>query len=131
MLPANDFANLRLFGAYLDILIYESLAIYYLLRNRERMTKSISTQKKISAGIRLWCLGGALLTGSLLYLGIYPSLFTILAILVLPSPILFLVAVVRPSLFQNHRALRFYLVGCSIAAVLSWLYELWWLSQQK
>jgi hypothetical protein len=91
----------------------------------------IRARKASSVSVRLRCLGGAFLTASLLYLGIYPGLFTIVAIPALPSPILFLVAVVRPSLFQDHQVVRFYLIGCSIAAVLSWLFEFLWLSSLR
>jgi hypothetical protein len=81
-----------------------------------------------SIGIRLLCLGGALVTAALICLGgIWPSYYTIVALVALPSPILFLVAVVRPSLVHNHRSLRSYLIGCCIASALSWLDEIWWL----
>jgi hypothetical protein len=78
--------------------------------------------------IRLLCLGGALVTVALIYLGgIWPSYFTIVALVALPSPILFLVAVVRTSMIRNHRALRYYLIGCCAASALSWLDEICWL----
>lgn len=80
--------------------------------------------------IRALCLGGALLTASLLYLGgIWPGLFTLAAITALPSPILFLVALARPTFVRNHRFLRYYLVGCSVVAGLAWLVEILWLSR--
>jgi|SRR5882672_472790 len=85
-----------------------------------------------SAATRLLCLGGALLTASLLCLGgIWPSIFTLVAIAALPSPILFLIAVVRPSFVQTHRFLRYYLVGCAVAAAFGWAAEFWWLSHAK
>jgi hypothetical protein len=86
------------------------------------------TAQPSSIGIRLLCLGGALITAAVIYLGgIWPSYFTFVALVALPSPILFLIAVVRPSLVRNHRALRYYLIGCCIASALSWLVEIWWL----
>jgi len=86
------------------------------------------TVRSSSVGLRLLCFGGVLVTLALIYLGgIWPSLFTLIAIPALPSPLLFLVAIFRPSLIRNHEYLRWYLVGCCIASVLSWLLEVWWL----
>jgi len=91
-------------------------------------TTASSPMRGGSAGIRLLCFGGVLLTAALMELGFcWPSLFTFIAIPALPSPLLFLVAVVWPPLIRNHRILRFYLIGCCLASVLSWLFEIWWL----
>jgi hypothetical protein len=94
------------------------------------MSTSISAAEPTgSIAVRALCLAGALLTASLLYLGgIWPSFFTLAAIAALPAPILFLVALARPPLVRNHRFLRYYLVGCSVAAGLAWAVEIWWLS---
>ena len=88
----------------------------------------VPTAQPGSIGIRLLCLGGALITAAVIYLGgIWPGPFTFVALVALPSPILFLIAAVRPSFIRNHCALRFYLIGCCIASALSWLVEIWWL----
>jgi len=93
------------------------------------MSISITPSAQTSSiGVRLLCFGGAVVTALLIYLGFcWPSYFTLVAILALPSPILFLVAVARPKLIRNHRVLRFYLIGCCVASALSWLVEVWWL----
>jgi hypothetical protein len=75
---------------------------------------------------RLFCFGGAFVTAFFLYLSIWPSVFTLVAIPVLPSPVLFLIGLLRPSLVRNHRSLRSYLIGCLVVAGLSCLYEYWW-----
>jgi hypothetical protein len=97
------------------------------------MSTSISSAEQTdSVAIRLLFLGGSLITGSLLYLGcIWPSAFTLFAIAALPSPILFLVGVARPSFVHSHRFLKVYLVGCCVASGLAWVYEVWWLSRVK
>jgi len=84
------------------------------------------------AAIRLLCFGGAIITAWLVVLGgIWPSLYTLVAIPALPSPLLFLVAVFRPSLIRKHPFLRFYLIACVVAAGLCSLYDIWWLSHLK
>jgi hypothetical protein len=71
-------------------------------------------------------------TASLLYLGgIWPSLFTVLALAALPSPLMFLWAVFRPSFVQGRPVLRWYLMACCLAAASCWLYEAWWLRHLK
>ena len=79
--------------------------------------------------IRMLCLGGVLVTSYLLLLGFgWPSyIFTPIAIMGLPSPILFLIAAFFPSLIRKYRVVRYYLIGCCIASALSWLFEFWWL----
>ena len=111
-------------------------AVLPLLKKQyESVRKSTSTSPAAqtrSVAPRLLYLGGALLAVSLLCLGgIWPSVFTFVAIAALPSPILFLVAVARPSFVQNHRFLRYYLIACSCAAGFAWAVELWWLSRIK
>lgn len=79
-------------------------------------------------GTRLMCLGGAILTSALLYLGgIWPSPYTLVAIAALPSPVLFLVAAICPPFIQRHAFLRRYLIGCSTAAVVCLVYDIVWL----
>ena len=92
-------------------------------------TSSFHTTKIGSVVIRLLYLGGAWVTLLLLGLGFgWPSaIYTPVAILALPSPILFLVAAVCPSLVQNHPVLRYYLIGCCVASALCWIDEVWWI----
>ena len=93
------------------------------------MKPELSTAQSGCIIIRLLCLVGVLATVLLLGLGLgWPSaIYTPVAILALPSPLLFLVAIVRPSLIRNHRILRYYLIGCCVASALCWLDEVWWL----
>jgi hypothetical protein len=90
------------------------------------MNKTITPVSGVSfIGLRVFCFFGVILTAALLYLGgMWPSLFTIVAIFALPSPILFFIAFIRPSFIKNHLLLKCYLIGCSIAAVLCWLSEI-------
>jgi hypothetical protein len=86
-----------------------------------------AADKKGQVGIRLIYIAGMLICASLLYLGgIWPSLFTIFALIALPSPILFLIGAVHPGLIKRRRFLKFYLAACCIIAGLSWLIEIWW-----
>jgi len=99
----------------------------------ERMHTPVASTGNTSAVItRLLFLGGLVVTALLLYLGgIWPSIYTLIAIPALSSPILFLVAVFHPTLIRNHRILRYYLVVCSIVAALTWVFEFWWLSRPR
>jgi len=86
-----------------------------------------------SGGIvaRFLYLGGAVLTSTLLLLGfVWPSIFTLIALLALPSPILFLFGVAKPQFVDSRPLLRKYLIGCAAASVLSWAAEIIWLWSQ-
>jgi len=91
-------------------------------------TSAITNASTTSAGTRLLCACGVLVTAALIYLGaIWPSLYTLIALPTLPSPIIFLVAVFRPSLVQRHRFVRWYLIACCVVSALTWIYDFWWL----
>jgi len=92
------------------------------------METSSITNSSGAVGTRLLCAFGALLTGALVVLGgIWPSVFTLVAILALPAPFMFLFAVFRPTFFRSHRLVRYYLLFCSVAAALCWIDEVVWL----
>jgi len=78
--------------------------------------------------VRFLCFGGTLATVFLFLLGFgWPSaIYTPVAILALPSPILFLIAAAFPSLVRNRQVLRYYLVGCCFASALCSIYQIWW-----
>ena len=81
-----------------------------------------------SFAVRWLCFVGAIVTASLIWLGgMWPSAFTVVALVALPSPLLFLVAVVQPAFIQNRRVLRIYLMACCLAAIACWIYEVAWL----
>lgn len=76
---------------------------------------------------RLLSLVGLVVVVALIYLGaIWPSLFTLVAILVLPAAFVFPAAIFRPALLSNSK-LRVYLIGSAGVSVLSLAYELAWL----
>ncbi len=76
---------------------------------------------------RILALVGFVLTAALIALGsVWPSYFTIAALVSLPAPVLFLVALVRPALF-DRRDLRAYLILCVVLAVVSLGVETLWL----
>src|ERR1700742_2070868 len=81
----------------------------------------------ISAWARLLNVLGFLSTSSLILLGaIWPSLFTLLAILVLPAPVFFLVATLRSRPRVAAPWMRAYLTGSVAASGISWIVEFWW-----
>lgn len=72
-----------------------------------------------------------MLTSTLLLLGfVWPSIFTLIALLALPSPILFLFGVAKPQFVDSRPLLRKYLIGCAAVSVLSWAAEIVWLWSQ-
>jgi hypothetical protein len=77
---------------------------------------------------RLLSLVGLVLVLGLIYLGgIWPSFFTLAAILVLPAAFVFPAAIFRPALLSNSPKLRGYLVWSAAISFLSVAYEVVWL----
>ena len=92
----------------------------------------ISTAHASSVVLRLWCLLALFATATLIFLGaIWPSIFTLFALLVLPAPFLALVAVVKPGFVRRRRWLRIYLITGSALAAVSWVWELCWLLMHR
>ena len=77
---------------------------------------------------RLLAVTGFVATLGLIVLGgIWPSLYTLLAIPALPAPFILAGAIARPTLASSRPKLRVYLTLCVVASVLAWAYQLWWL----
>jgi hypothetical protein len=66
--------------------------------------------------LRVWCVVGMLLTLDVLYLGIWPSPLTVLAVLVMPACVMFLIGVLNPSLITKRSGIRHYLNISLVAA---------------
>lgn len=82
-----------------------------------------------SIQIRLLSIGGLLVTAGMILLGgVYPSYFTIIAILVLPAPFAFGALIFRPGLAAKWPKLGIYLAACVAVSAASWLAEFIWLS---
>ena len=95
---------------------------------RSPMEASIPSTGPSTTWIRAFAVFGALVTGALLYLGaIWPSVFTIAALIAIPSPILFALTVIWPGTLWKRRLVRWYLLGCSATAVISFSVESIWL----
>lgn len=78
---------------------------------------------------RFLAICGLLLTATMILLGgIYPSYFTIIAILVLPAPFIFGTLVFRPELASKWHKINIYLVTSVAVSAASWLAEFVWLS---
>jgi hypothetical protein len=76
---------------------------------------------------RILSLLGCLVSVALILLGAYPGIYTIVAIPVIPAPIIFAVGILRPNFLSRRPSLRAYLTICVIASALCWVFELWWL----
>jgi hypothetical protein len=75
--------------------------------------------------MRLFFLGGLLLTGAAVLLGaIWPSYFTIVALLILPAPFILGFLVFRPEFVSNRPKLGMYLAASAAIATASLLVEL-------
>jgi hypothetical protein len=84
-----------------------------------------------SIQIRLLSLGGLLITVAMILLGaIYPSYFTIIAILLIPAPFGFGALVFRPGLASKWPKMCIYLAGCVAVAAASLLTEFIWSSSR-
>jgi hypothetical protein len=78
--------------------------------------------------LRLLSFLGFLATAAILFLGgIWPSYYTIVAILVLPAFLILGILVFRPQLILKRSGLRIYLAMCVVLSALSWVLEIIWL----
>jgi hypothetical protein len=81
------------------------------------------------ASVRLQSILGFAITSLLVCLGaIWPSLFTIVALAALPSPLMFAVSTCYPKLLERRPGLRLYLLSCVLASLLCWIDEVSWLT---
>ena len=70
---------------------------------------------------------GAIATLPLLWLGfIWPSFYTVLALIVVPAPGLLLAAAVERTLFERHNRLAWYAWGCVMLSVVTVIFALTW-----
>ncbi len=72
---------------------------------------------------------GAFLTTALIVLGaLWPSLFSIFALLAIPAPGIFVLAIVKPQVLTELPIVRFYLWVCVILSIGSWVAQILWLT---
>jgi hypothetical protein len=77
--------------------------------------------------VRMLSFVGVLATSSLVLLGIWPSLYTILAVPVVPAPFAFVFLIFRPSLISKWRRMRLYLTVCVVISAFAWTIDFIWL----
>ena len=81
---------------------------------------------------RLAFVGGLVVTLALVGLGaVWPSLFSLFALVALPSTVIFLVGAFRPALIARRPKLRLYLWLCVALSIISWIVEVAWLVTQR
>lgn len=79
---------------------------------------------------RLLYTAGALITTALIILGaLWPTLFSVFALMVIPAPGIFVIATVKPQVLTDMRIVRFYLWVCVILSIGSWVAEILWLTK--
>lgn len=79
---------------------------------------------------RLLYIAGALITTALVILGaLWPTLFSVFALLAIPAPGIFVIATVKPQVLTDMRIVRFYLWVCVILSIGSWGVEILWLTK--
>ena len=77
---------------------------------------------------RLAYLIGAVVCVSMILLGvIWPSLYTLVAVIVLPAVFIFLWAAFKPNKFNNMPRLKSYVFASLLLSVISLLFQTWWL----
>ncbi len=80
-----------------------------------------------STRVRLLMVLGFLVTGGTASLGINPSLYTIVAIVLIPAVLVFAVLVFRPGLFKDWNRARIYLTSCIVLCAVTWTTQAVWL----
>ena len=77
--------------------------------------------------LRLIIAAGFLSTCSAIFLGaIWPSLSTIVGILVLPAAVLLLVAIIRPATVSARTLIPKYVMAAVAVSGLLWIVQAWW-----
>jgi hypothetical protein len=77
---------------------------------------------------RLLSLVGLLVTAATIYLGgVWPSLYTLIAVPILPAPFIFATAIVRPAVLLKSPKLRVYLLVCVCVSVVTLIGDQIWL----
>ena len=80
---------------------------------------------------RLAFVAGLVVTLALVGLGaVWPSLFSLFALVTLPSPVIFLIGIFRPAIITHRPKLRLYLWLCVALSIVSWIVEVVWLVTQ-
>jgi hypothetical protein len=79
-----------------------------------------------SKRIRLLSFIGLCATSALIFLGLISPYYGIIAIPAIPAPILFVIAIFRPTLISNGPKLRIYLAVCVSASALASGFQLFW-----
>ena len=77
--------------------------------------------KASSGTFALKMIGGLLLTAAQIFLGFFGGPLIVLSIIVLPAPILFLVALFKPGLWEK-KGLRLYLTGAAFCSLIGSCY---------
>lgn len=82
--------------------------------------------------LRLLSFLGFLVTGAILFLGgIWPSYYTIVAILILPAFLILGILIIWPKLILKLSGLRIYLATSVAVSALSWVSEVIWLAYAR
>jgi hypothetical protein len=97
-------------------------AVIYL---RGMMTAAKSSPTS-STSVRFLSFVGFFVTAALLFLGVISPYYAIVAIPVIPAPLVFGVLIFRPTLVSQSPKLRIYLKLCVAAAALTWAFQLVW-----
>lgn len=80
---------------------------------------------------RLESVAGLILTLALVGLGaVWPSLFSLFALVALPATVIFLVGIFRPAIITHRPRVRLYLWLCVALSIVSWIVEIAWLVTQ-
>lgn len=75
-------------------------------------------------------IAGALLTAALIFLGaLWPTLFSVFAVIAIPAPGIFVIAAVKPQTVSKIRFVRFYLWVCVLLSIGSWIAQISWLAR--
>jgi len=81
---------------------------------------------------RLLSLVGFLVTVYMIFLGsLYPGLFSIVAIPIIPAPFVLGAAIFRPALLEKSPKLRGYLIACTAVSFACGAFDLAWLMSSR
>jgi len=80
-----------------------------------------------STHVRLLSLLGLFVTGCTILLGLSPSIYSIIAIPLIPAPFGFGAFLFRPGLISRWNRFRIYLTICVVVSALAWITQFIWL----
>jgi hypothetical protein len=105
-------------GFYALVILASAIYVVGVLKRQEQTSE---TRLRVLSGVGFVATAAGIFLG-----GIWPSYYTLVAIVVLPAPSVSAFAAIRPRAVWKREKLRMYLNFCVLASGLIWAYQVHW-----